>query len=162
MPSFDIVSKVDGQTLDNTINTVKREISTRYDFRGSNSEIELDKKTNIIHITTENDLKMDQIEKIIIERMVKNKLDPKHLDFGKEQYAAGKNIKKDIRVKQGIEKDTAKKIVKAIKGGKYKVQAQIMDEQVRVTSKKIDELQAVIGMCRGEDFDVPLQYVNMK
>lgn len=162
MASFDIVSKIDGQTLDNTINSVKREIQNRYDFRGSNSEVELDKKTNIIHIISEHELKMEQIEKIIIERMVKNKLDPKFLDFGEDRYGAGKVLKKDVMVKAGLTKETGKKIVKAIKGMKVKVQAQIMDEQVRVTSKKIDDLQAVIAMCKKEDFDVPLQYINMK
>ena len=162
MASFDIVSKIDQQTLDNTVNSVKREIGNRYDFRGSNSEVELDKKTKIIHITSEHELKMEQIEKIIIERMVKNKLDPKFLDFGEERVASGKVLKKEVIVKAGIDKETAKKIVKAIKGMKAKVQPQIMDEQVRVTSKKIDDLQAVIAMCKGEDFDVPLQFVNMK
>ncbi len=162
MASFDIVSKVDLQTLDNAINSARREIETRYDFRGSNSTIELDKKTYNIHVLTEDEMRMDNIEKVIIGRLVKQKLDPKSLDFGKEQYAAGKMVKKDIKVKEGIERDTAKKIVKAIKDMKLKVQPSIMDDQVRVTGKKLDELQRVIAMCKQGDFGVPLQYVNMK
>ncbi len=162
MPSFDIVSKVDPQTLDNAINSVKREIANRYDFRGSNSEVTLDKKTFVVHIATEHEMKMEAIETILIQRMVKNKLDPKYLDFGEERYAAGKNIKKDVAVKQGIDRETAKKIIKSIKDAKIKVQAQIMDEQVRVTSKKIDDLQAVISLCKQGEYDVPLQYINMK
>jgi uncharacterized protein YajQ (UPF0234 family) len=162
MASFDIVSKVDPQSLDNAINSVKRELQNRYDFRGSNSDIELDKKTFMLHVTTEHEMKMDQIEQIIMEKMAKNKLDPNYLDLGKEQYAAGKNVKKDIVVRQGIEREVAKKIVKAIKDSKIKVQVQIMDDQVRCTSKKINDLQAVIALCRKGDFDVPLQFINMK
>jgi uncharacterized protein YajQ (UPF0234 family) len=162
MASFDIVSKVDPQSLDNAINSVKRELQNRYDFRGSNSDIELDKKNFMLHLTTEHEMKMEQIEQIILEKMIKNKLDPNYLDLGKEQYAAGKNVKKDIEVRQGLSRETAKKIVKAIKESKIKVQVQIMDDQVRCTSKKLNDLQAVIAMCRNGDFDVPLQYINMK
>ena len=162
MASFDIVSKIDLQTLDNAINSARREIETRYDFRGSNSSIDLDKKTFQIHINTEDDMKMDAIEKVIIGRFVKQGLDPESLDFGKEQYAAGKNIKKDIIVKQGIDRDTAKKIVKIIKDTKLKVQPSIMDDQVRVNAKKIDDLQQVISVLKQEKLGIPLQYVNMK
>jgi cyclic-di-GMP-binding protein len=162
MPQFDIVSKVDLQTLDNAINTAKKEIENRYDFRGSNTELTLDKKTMIIHVVTEDDMKMDQVETVLISKFVKNRIDPLSLDFGKENYAAGKQIKKDIQVKQGIDKEAAKKIVKAIKDTKLKVQASIMEDQVRVTSAKIDFLQDVISMCRTTDFGVALQFDNMK
>ncbi|MCB9195237.1 MAG: YajQ family cyclic di-GMP-binding protein [Flavobacteriales bacterium] len=162
MPSFDIVSKVDLQTLDNAINSAKREIQNRYDFKGSNSQIDLDKKSYSLQILTEDDMRMDQIEKVIIGQFVKNKLDYKSLDFGKERYASGNLIRKDVKVKQGIDRDSAKKIVKSIKDGKFKVQASIMDDQVRVDSKKIDELQAVIAHCRQNDFEIPLQYINFK
>jgi len=162
MPQFDIVSKIDTQTLDNAVNSAKREIETRYDFRGSNSSIELDKTTFIIHVVTEDEMKMDAIESVLIGRLVKAKLDPKALDFGKDKYAAGKQVKKDVAVKQGIDRETAKKIVKAIKDKKMKVQPSIMDDQVRVNGKKIDDLQAVISLCKGQDFGIPLQYVNMK
>lgn len=162
MPSFDIVSKMDIQTLDNTINDVKREITNRFDFKGSKTNIELDKKTFMVNILTENDLKMDQVEKAIIGRFVKNGLDYRNLDFGKGHYASGNMLRKDIKVKQGIDKETAKKVVKSIKDKGLKVQAAIMDDQVRVTGKKIDDLQAVIAHCKATDFEIGLQFTNMK
>jgi uncharacterized protein YajQ (UPF0234 family) len=162
MPSFDIVSKIDGQTLDNAINVAKKEILNRYDFNGSKSTIDLDKKTNEVTIVTEDDMRLKAITDSIIGRMVKQNLDPKALDFGKDQYASGNMIRKEITVKEGIDKEAAKKIVKKIKDSNLKVQASIMDDQVRVTAKKIDDLQAVISLCRGEDFGQPLQYINMR
>jgi len=162
MPSFDIVSKIDGQTLDNAINTAKKEILNRYDFNDSKSTIDLEKKTNSITIVTENDMRLKAIVDSIISRMVKQQLDPKALDMGKEQYASGNMIRKEIKVKEGIDKETAKKIVKKIKDGKLKVDVSIMDDQVRVQAKKIDDLQAVISLCRGDDFGQPLQYINMR
>lgn len=162
MPSFDIVSKIDGQTLDNAINTAKKEILNRYDFNGSKSTIDLDKKTNVVTIVTEDDMRLKAITDSIISRMVKQQLDPKALDFGKEQYASGNMIRKEITVKEGIDKEAAKKIVKKIKDSGLKVQASIMDDQVRVQAKKIDDLQAVISLCRGDDFGQPLQYINMR
>jgi len=162
MPTFDIVSKIDGQTLDNAINTAKKEILNRYDFHDSKSTIELDKKTNEITIVSENDMRIKAIQDSIISRMVKQNLDANALDFGKEQYASGSMIRKEIKVKEGIDKEAAKKIVKKIKDSGLKVQASIMDDQVRVQAKKIDDLQLVISLCRGEDFGQPLQFINMR
>ncbi len=162
MPSFDIVNKIDHQLLDNAINTSRKEIATRYDFRDSKSTIEFDKKTLNIQLLTENEMRVEAIEDVLRSRMIKQKLDPLCLDFGKERYASGNMMRKDIKIKEGIDKETAKKIVKKIKDAKLKVEAQIMDEQVRVSGKKIDDLQAVIALVRGADFEVPLQFVNMK
>lgn len=162
MPSFDIVSKIDAQTLDNAINNAKKEILNRYDFNGSKSTVELDKKTNTITIVTEDDMRLKAIEGAIIGRMVKQSLDPKALDFGEEQHASGNMIRKEIKIKEGIDKEAAKKVVKKIKDSGLKVQPAIMDDQIRVTAKKIDDLQAVISLCRGEDFGQPLQYINMR
>lgn len=162
MASFDIVSKIDGQTLDNAINTAKKEILNRYDFNDSKSTVELDKKTNEITIVTENDMRLKAIIDSIISRMVKQNLDPKSMDMGKEHYASGNMIRKEVKIKEGIDKEAAKKIVKKIKDSGLKVQASIMDDQVRVQAKKIDDLQAVISLCRGEDFGQPLQYINMR
>ncbi|WP_256010126.1 YajQ family cyclic di-GMP-binding protein [Desertivirga xinjiangensis] len=162
MPSFDIVSKFDAQTLDNAINNAKKEILNRYDFNDSKSTIELDKKSNEITIVTENDMRLKAIVDSIISRMVKQNLDPKALDMGKEEYASGNMLRKEILVREGIDKEVAKKIVKKIKDSGIKVQASIMDDQVRVQGKKIDDLQAVISVCRGEDFGQPLQYINMR
>jgi uncharacterized protein YajQ (UPF0234 family) len=162
MPSFDIVSKVDLQTVDNAVNAARKEIEARYDFKGTGSEIDLDKKNLIVHLTTENDFRIEQMESVLISRFVKAKLDPLSLDLSKEPYASGKVMKKDIPVKQGIDRDTARKIVKAIKDAKLKAETAIMDDQVRVTSKSIDVLQQAIAVCRQGDFGIPLQYVNMK
>ena len=162
MPTFDIVSKIDGQTLDNVINIAKKEILNRYDFNDSKSTIDLDKKTNVVTIVTENDMRIKAIQDSIISRMVKNQLDPSALDMGKEQAASGNMIRKEIKVKQGLDQETAKKVVKKIKDSGLKVQASIMDDQVRVQGKKIDDLQAVIALCRKEDFGQPLQYINMR
>ena len=162
MPSFDIGNKIDHQLLDNAINTARKEIATRYDFRDSKSTIEFDKKTLNIQLLTENEMRVEAIEDVLRSRMIKQKLDPLCLDFGKERYASGNMMRKDIKIKEGIDKETAKKIVKKIKDAKLKVEAQIMDEQVRVSGKKIDDLQAVIALVRSSDFEVPLQFVNMK
>ena len=162
MPSFDIVSKVDAQTLDNAINNAKKEILNRFDFNGSKSTVELDKKTNVITIVTEDDMRLKAIEGSIISRMMKQNLDPKSMDFGKENIASGNMIRKEITIKEGLDKVAAKKVVAKIKASGLKVQPAIMDDQVRVTAKKIDDLQAVITLCRGEDFDQPLQFINMR
>jgi uncharacterized protein YajQ (UPF0234 family) len=162
MPSFDIVSKIDHQSLDNSINTARREIQTRFDFRDSKSEIEFDKKALNIHILTENEMRVTAIEDVLRSKLIKQKIDPGCMDFGKEQYASGNMVKKDIKIKEGIDKETAKKVVKSIKDTGLKVQAQIMDDMVRVTAKKIDDLQAVISSVRGGDFGIPLQFQNMK
>ncbi|RQO76604.1 YajQ family cyclic di-GMP-binding protein [Pedobacter sp. KBW01] len=162
MPSFDIVSKVDAQTLDNAVNNAKKEILNRYDFNGSKSTIDLDKKANVITIVTEDDMRLKAIEDSIISRMMKQNLDPKSLDFGDEQHSSGNMIRKEISIKEGLDKEAAKKVVAKIKASGLKVQPSIMDDQVRVTAKKIDDLQAVISLCRGEDFGQPLQYINMR
>src|SRR6201985_1840032 len=163
MPTFDIVSKIDAQTLDNAINTAKKEILNRYDFHDSKSSVDLDKKTNIITVVTENDMRLKAIQDAIISRMVKQQLDPKALDMdGVQQAASGNMIRKELKIKEGIEKTVASKIVKKIKDSGLKVQASIMDDQVRVQGKKIDDLQAVIALCRKEDFGQPLQYINMR
>ncbi len=162
MPTFDIVSKVDAQTLDNAMNNAKKEILNRYDFSTSKSTIDHDKKTNIITVVTEDDMRLKAIEDAIISRMVKQGIDPNSLDFGKEQYASGNMIRKEISIKEGIDREAAKKIVAKIKASGLKVQASMMDDQVRVQSKNIDDLQGVIALCKKEDFGQPLQYINMR
>ncbi len=162
MASFDIVSKVDVQSLDNAINVARKEIVTRWDFRDSKTQIELDKKNLTLQIITENDMRLTAVEDILRSRLIKQKIDPLCLDFGKEQYASGNMLRKDIAIRQGIGKEDAKKIVKAIKDSGLKVQAQIMDDQIRVTGKQIDDLQAVIALCRQTNFGIPLQFDNMK
>ncbi|HRH61434.1 MAG TPA: YajQ family cyclic di-GMP-binding protein [Chitinophagaceae bacterium] len=162
MPSFDIASKVDLQTLDNAINTVKKEIINRFDFRDSHVSIELNKKDFIVQIEVESDMKMKQVIDVLISRGVKQGIDGNAFDFSKDAYPSGKVVKKEVPVRNGLQQEDAKKIVKLIKDSGLKVQAQIMDDIVRVTGKKIDDLQAVIAVCRNANLTIPLQYVNMK
>lgn len=162
MPSFDITSKIDAQLLDNAINVAKKDILNRWDFRDSKSSIELNKKELNITIFTENDMRLEAITDAIHSRMIKQGLDPRGLDESKAHYASGALIRKDIVVRQGIDKEASKKIMKDIKDSKLKVTAQIMDDIIRVSGKKIDELQAVIAICRRGNYDIPLQFINMK
>ncbi|RQO30922.1 YajQ family cyclic di-GMP-binding protein [Taibaiella sp. KBW10] len=162
MPSFDITSKVDLQTLDNAINTAKKEISTRYDFKGCHCEIELDKKNMVLKLEIESDMQLKQAEDIILTKAMRQGLDAKCFDISKDHTASGKYVKKDIKIRNGIEQADAKKIVKLIKDSGSKVQAAIMDDVIRVTGKKIDELQEVIALCRSSALELPLQFVNMK
>lgn len=162
MPSFDIVSKIDHQKLDNAINVSMKEITNRYDFHGTKTEVNLDKKTMSLEIITENEMRLKAIQEIIISRMMKQGLDPACLDYGKEHYASGNMIRKDIKVREGVDKETGKKIVKLIKDSGIRVQASIMDEQVRVTGKKIDDLQQVIAVVRSQHTGLPLQYLNFR
>lgn len=162
MPSFDIASKLDGQLLDNAINVARKDILNRWDFKDSKSTIELNKKDLVINISTENDMRLDAILDAIHSRMIKQGLDPRGLDETKEHYPSGPMIKKDVKVRQGIEKEASKKIMKDIKDSKIKVTAQIMDDIIRVSSKSINDLQAVIALCRKGNYDIPLQFINMK
>ncbi len=162
MPSFDIVSKADLQTIDNSINSAIRELATRWDLKAGKCTIELDKKLMQVNLHAGNDMEMDTLEKILIGRFVKQNLDPKALDFQKDRFASGNTLRKDVKIRQGIDKENAKKIVKAIKDSGLKVQPAIMDDIIRVTAKKIDDLQEVIALCGSGGFEVPLQYINMK
>jgi uncharacterized protein YajQ (UPF0234 family) len=162
MPSFDIVSKVDNQALDNAVNVTNKEITNRFDFKGSPVSIELDKKEYLIKLETSDDMKMRQLIDVLISRAHKQGIAPEAFDVSKEGFQSGKVWKKEVKVKNGIAQEDAKKIVKLIKDSGMKVQASINDDLVRVTAKKIDDLQAVIQLCRNANLDIPLQYVNMR
>ncbi|MFP6583376.1 MAG: YajQ family cyclic di-GMP-binding protein [Candidatus Hydrogenedentota bacterium] len=162
MPSFDVVNKIDLQEVDNAVNNAKKQIATRYDFRNTKTEISFDKATKVIRATTDNSMLMKAVEDTLRAALVKRGVDPKALDIKEEQGTSHGGVRRDIALLEGIDKEFAKKIVKLIKEQKLKVQAQIQDEQVRVTGKKIDDLQSVIEMLKGKNLDVPLQYVNMK
>ena len=162
MPSFDIASKAEVQLLDNAINVAKKEIINRFDFKGTKTEVELNKKDFIINITTEDEMRLNSIIDILRSRMIKQKLDPRCLDQKKEHYPSGMMVKKEIKVKNGLEKETSKKIIADIKASKLKVSSQVMDDIIRVSGKKIDDLQSVISLLGGKDYEQPLQYINMK
>ena len=162
MPSFDIVSKVEAQALENAVNVTSKEITNRFDFKGSHVLINLDKKEFIIKIETEDDMKMRQIIDVIISRANKKGIDTEAFDESKEGAQSGKLWKKEVKVRNGLVQEDAKKIVKLIKDSGMKVQASINDDLVRVTAKKIDDLQEVIQLCKGANLGIPLQYVNMR
>jgi hypothetical protein len=162
MPSFDVVNKIDHQTLDNVVNVVRKEIVNRFDFKDSKTILDLDKKQAIITVTTENTMRLESVQDVLRSRMVKQRLDPLALDFGKEHYASGNMIRKEIKLKEGIDKDAGRNIIKAIKSTKLKVEAQMMDDQIRVSGKKIDDLQAIMGQLRQGEFGLPIQFINFK
>ncbi|MBD0332476.1 MAG: YajQ family cyclic di-GMP-binding protein [Chitinophagaceae bacterium] len=162
MASFDIVSKVDMQMLDNAINVTRKEITNRFDFKGSHVSIELNKKDSKIDIETADEMKMRQLLDVLVSKAMKQGIDAAAFDFSREPYQSGKVVKKEVIVHNGLKQEDAKKIIKTVKDSSLKVQAQIMDDAVRVTGKKIDDLQSVIQLCKTSDFGIPLQYENMR
>jgi len=162
MPSVDVVSRVDLQALDNAINNVKREISTRFDFKNVKSEITFDRKAKFIHIVTGDDWKVKTVTEMLIGQCTRLKVDPKCLDSKEIEPTSQGTVKIDIIIKEGIPKETCQKIVKLIKGLKIRVQPAIQDDQVRLTGKKIDDLQEIMRLLKEQDYNIPLQFVNMK
>jgi uncharacterized protein YajQ (UPF0234 family) len=160
MPSFDIVSEVNWQEVDNGVNQAQKEIGGRYDFKGSKSEIQWDKK--VITLIGEDEYKMSAMKDILQTKLHRRGVDIKSMKFGDIEAAGGNLSRQKVEILQGIEKEPAKEICKFIKEEKLKVQAQIMDDKVRVTSKSIDELQTTMAKIRAHDFKVPLQFNNMR
>ncbi|OED43175.1 YajQ family cyclic di-GMP-binding protein [Endozoicomonas sp. (ex Bugula neritina AB1)] len=160
MPSFDIVSEVDMHELTNAVDQANRELSTRYDFRGVDASFAKSGDSQVI-MTADADFQLDQMVEILKVKMVKRGIDAKCLEV-KDTYGSGKHVKQDVSIRQGLEKDLAKKIVKMIKEAKLKVQSAIQGEQVRVTGKKRDDLQTVIAFLKEADLDMPLQYNNFR
>ena len=162
MPSFDLVSKVDLQTLDNAVNITEKEIKNRFDFKGSHVVIDLNKKDFKLNLEADSDMKIQQITDVLISRSMKQGLAAEVYDLSKEPFQSGKVVKKEVLVRNGIKQEDAKKIVKKIKDSGLKVQASIMDDIIRISGKKIDDLQQVIQASKGWDLGLALQYINMK
>ncbi|SKA78128.1 hypothetical protein SAMN02745704_01091 [Paucidesulfovibrio gracilis DSM 16080] len=162
MPSFDIVSQIDLQEVDNAVNNVKKELRTRFDFRNVPTELSLNKKDKRIELVTGDEMKVKALHDLLIAHFTRRKVDHRALIFQEPEATSKGQLKESVRLMEGIDKDTAKRIVKIIKDKKLKVQASIQDDQVRVAGKKIDDLQAVIRVLQDADFELPLQYVNMK
>ena len=162
MASFDITSRVDLQEIDNAVNITKKAILSRYDFRQSKTEITLDKKEKKIRVTTEDDMKMRAVQDALSENLARRKVDRKFLDPGESHMAAQGMVQREIAIKEGVDSDTARNIVKLIKDQRLKVQAAVQDNQLRVTGKMIDDLQTVIRMLREANIPIPLQFVNMQ
>ena len=162
MPSLDVVSSVDLQVIDNAVNNVKREIASRFDFRDVKSEVTLDRKEKTLHILSGDEWKVKTVKDMLISQCVRLKADPKSLEFGKIETSSTTVAKMDVKIKEGISKEIAQKMVKYIKETKLKVEASIQQDQVRVSGKKIDDLQEVMRLFKEYDFDIPLQFVNLK
>jgi uncharacterized protein YajQ (UPF0234 family) len=161
MASFDVVSEVDLQEVDNAVNQAQKEMGQRYDFKGTSCKLEWDKK-ELITMTGDDDYKLSAVTDILQNKLVKRSISLKALDYGDIEDISGGLKKQIITVKQGIEKEKAKEIVKFIKTLKIKVQAQIQEDKVRVSGKKFDDLQAVIGELKTKDLGVELQFENMR
>jgi cyclic-di-GMP-binding protein len=160
MPSFDIVSEINMQEVDNAINQAKKELQNRYDLRGGNCEIIWEKET--ITLKANDEMKINAVKDILQTKLHKRGIEISAVKFEKSEPIGGMMLKMVGKLIQGIDKEKAKEIVKSIKDTKSKAQAQIMDEQVRVTSKSIDELQTIISHCKQQKFGIPLQFTNMR
>ncbi len=160
MPSFDVVSQVDRQEVDNALNQTRKEVGQRYDFKGSKTDIR--QEGDDIHIVSDDEHKVKAVVDVLQSKLVRRGVSLKALVYGAVEPAAGGLAKQTITVQQGIDTDKAKAIVKLIKDHKLKVQAQIQADQVRVTGKKRDDLQTVIQLLRQQDLDLPLQFTNFR
>jgi len=161
MPSFDIVVEVDEQEIDNAVNQAQKEISQRYDFRGSKSRIEWDKKSEIT-LVGDDDYKLRAVEEVLHSKLAKRGVSLKNLTTSEPEAAAEGTMKKKITIQQGIPTEKAKSIVKLIKNTKLKVQPSIQQDQVRVSAKKRDDLQEIMGLVRQSDLGLDFQFVNLR
>lgn len=160
MPTFDIVSEVDLTEADNAVANVMREIATRYDFKGSKSTVEI--KEGVITINADDELKLKQMHELLQGHMQRRGIAPGSLDYQKEEKAAGQSVRQLVKIKEGIDKDLAKEIVKAVKEAKFKVQVAIQGDELRVTGKKRDDLQEVIAFVKSLKNEQPLQFKNFR
>jgi len=161
MPSMDVVSELEMFEVGHAVANTVKEVATRFDFRGSEVEVELKEKDKLIKLSAESDFQVDQVRAMLESNMIKRKVDPQCLDIQKME-ASGKEIHQTIKLRDGLESDIAKKIVKAIKDSDIKAQASIQGDKVRVTDKKRDVLQAVMALLREQKLGIPLQFNNFK
>lgn len=160
MPSFDIVSKTDLQEVDNAINNVTREIGTRFDFKGSNAKVERTDST--LTINADDDMKLRQMHELLKGHITRRGVDAGVLEFKDPEQSAGQAVRQTVIVREGIDRDMARKITKSVKDAKIKVQIAVQGDELRVTGKKRDDLQAVIAHVKGMTLEMPVQFVNMR
>ena len=160
--SFDVVSKVDLQSVDNAVNSAARELSTRFDFKGSVSRISFDRKEGVLTLNSDNEGKLKSVIDVLQGRLVKQGISLKALDFQKIEPAEGGSVRQTVKLTQGIASEKAKEIVRAIKDAKLKVQASIQSDQLRVTGRSKDDLQTAIALLKSTDFGLPLQFANYR
>lgn len=162
MPSLDVVNQIDLQEVDNAVNNTVKEIATRYDFRDSKTEVEFNRKTKVIQVVTEDSMKVKAVREMLVSNFIKRKLNQKSMDFQDPEGTSHGGLKFNVILQEGISRENAKKIIKIVKDSKLKVQASIHDDKVRVTGKKIDDLQSVMALLRSAELDIPVQFENMK
>ena len=162
MPTFDIVCRYEIHEIENTVNMVKRDILNRYDFKGSSTNITLDKKNAAIKIESNSEMQIESVRDMLEKRAVGRKVSLKTFKIHDIEKGSGMSVRQTIDLQEGISKDNAKKINKLIKDANLKVQSQIQCEQLRVTGKKIDDLQTVITLLKNENLGISLQFTNMK
>ncbi len=160
MPSFDIVSRTDLAEVENALNNMRREIDQRYDFKGSNCSIERNEAS--LTIKADDDLKLNQMHELLKGHLTRRKIDAEVLDFKTPESAAGTSVRQTVEVRQGIQQELGKRIVEAVKDRKMKVQIAIQGDELRVSGKKRDDLQAAMGVAKALDLGMPLQFVNFR
>ena len=160
--SFDIVSELNLQEMDNAITQAQKEIGTRYDFKGSAAAVEFDRTNKELTLTADGEAQLEAVRKVIIEKMIKRGVEPKAMDPQKLEAATHKTVRQKVKLKSGIDKDTAKTIQKQIKELKLKVNASIQGEALRVSGSKKDDLQAVMAALRAKPPGIPLQFNNFR
>jgi len=160
--SFDIVSRVDLQEVSNAVQQAAKEISQRFDFKGSKSSIELNKDKAEIILASDDEYKLKSLTEILKAKLVKRNVSLKSLNFGSIEKAGGDTVRQSVSLQQGISQERAREIIKLVKDAKLKVQSEIQKDQVRVRAKKIDDLQSVIQMLKGKDFDFHIEFINYR
>jgi cyclic-di-GMP-binding protein len=160
MPSFDIVSQVNSMEIENAVNMAKKELANRFDFKGTNAEIALEK--NEIKLSADNPFKLKALTEIVIGKIAKRNISLKNVEQCEPEVSSLGHARQVIKIKQGLAPDVAKQVTGLIREGKFKVTTQIQDQQVRVTGKSRDDLQAVIAAVRAKDFPVALQFTNFR
>ena len=162
MPTFDVVSKVDKQEIDNAVNMARREITTRFDFKGTHTTIEWNADSSFVTITGDGEGRVEAALDVLQSKLIKRKISLKVLDASPIKPSGKGGYRQEIAIREGISKDLAREIVKEIKSMKIKVQGSVQGDQLRVSGKKRDDLQEVIGALRAKDYDSPLQFVNFR
>ena len=160
MPSFDVVSRLDLSEIDNAIAGIDREIATRFDFKGSKCQVK--REDGVVNLTADDDLKLKQLHELLKVHLTRRKVDPAALDFKPPEKASGNTLRQAVALRQGVDADLARKLVRAVKDSKLKVQVAIQGTELRVTGKKRDDLQAAIAVLRGLKIEQPLQYLNFR
>ena len=160
MPSFDIVSRIELAEVDNALAGITREIGTRFDFKGSKCKVE--RQEGVLNVIADDELKLKQMHELLKVHMTRRKVDPAALEYKPPEKASGNALKQAILLRQGVDANLARQLIREIKDSKLKVQASVQGDELRITGKKRDDLQATIALVRGMKIEQPLQYINFR